>query len=64
MAVQRGRSERGAEAYPLGYVEGPRDARTKLAVFFSILLHLELRFVQTGIDPSATEQLIVPTILH
>ena len=35
--VQRGRSERGTEAYPLGYVEGPSDARTKLAGFFNIL---------------------------
>ena len=37
-AVQQGRSERRAEAYPLGYVEGLSDARTKLADFFSILL--------------------------
>jgi cell division protein FtsB len=36
--VQQGRSERRAEAYPLGYVEGLSDARTKLADFFSILL--------------------------
>jgi hypothetical protein len=28
----------GPEAYPLGYVEGLNDARTKLADFFSILL--------------------------
>ena len=34
---QQGRSERRAEAYPLGYVEGLSDARTKLADFFSIL---------------------------
>ncbi len=27
----------GPEAYPLGYVEGLNDARTPLAVFFSIL---------------------------
>jgi hypothetical protein len=38
MAVQRGRSERRGEAYPQGYVEPLRDARTKLADFFSILL--------------------------
>ena len=38
MTVQQGRSERRAEAYPLGYVEGLNDARTKLADFFSILL--------------------------
>ena len=37
-AVQQGRSERRPEAYPLGYVEGLSDARTKLADFFSILL--------------------------
>jgi len=35
---QRGRSERGPEAYVFRYVEGPSDARTKLAVFFNILL--------------------------
>jgi len=35
-AVQQGRSERRAEAYPLGYVEGLNDARTLLADFFSI----------------------------
>jgi hypothetical protein len=35
--VQQGRSERRAEAYPLGYVEGLSDARTMLADFFSIL---------------------------
>jgi hypothetical protein len=28
----------GLEAYPLGYVEGPNDARTQLVGFFSILL--------------------------
>src|SRR5437660_11752436 len=28
----------GPEAYPLGYVEGLNDARTKLVGFFSILL--------------------------
>jgi hypothetical protein len=38
--VQQGRSERRPEAYPLGYVEGLNDARTKLADFFSILLNL------------------------
>ena len=39
--AQKGRSARPqrvkAEAYPLGYVEGLNDARTKLADFFSIL---------------------------
>ena len=37
-AVQQGRSERRAEAYPLGYVEGLSDARTMLTDFFSIPL--------------------------
>jgi len=37
-AAQQGRSERRTEAYPLGYIEGLSDARTKLAVFFSFLL--------------------------
>ena len=37
-AAQQGRSERRADAYPLGYVEGLNDARTKLADFFSTLL--------------------------
>ena len=36
--VQQGRSERRAEAYPLGYVEGLSDARTPLADFWGILL--------------------------
>jgi hypothetical protein len=34
---QQGRSERRPEAYPLGYVEGLDDARTKLADVISIL---------------------------
>ena len=37
-AVQQGRSERGPETYPLGYVEDLSDARTLLADIFSILL--------------------------
>jgi hypothetical protein len=41
-AVQRGRSERRPEAYPLGYVEDLNDARTKLVVFFNILLLNEI----------------------
>ena len=36
--VQRGRSERGGEAYSFRYVEPLNDARTKLADFFNILL--------------------------
>jgi hypothetical protein len=35
--VQQSRSERGGEAYPLGYVEPLSDARTLLAGFFSVL---------------------------
>ena len=38
MPSSKARSERRADAYPLGYVEGLNDARTKLADFFSILL--------------------------
>jgi hypothetical protein len=52
-AVQQGRNERSAEAYPLGYVEGLNDTRMKCgerrvlarwgwagetSVFFSILI--------------------------
>ena len=37
-AVQRGRSERGGEAYFFRYIEPLNDARTKLADFFNILL--------------------------
>jgi hypothetical protein len=37
-AVRQGRSERGAEAYFFRYVEVPSNARTTLAVFFTILL--------------------------
>jgi len=39
MAVQQGRSERRGESYSAAYVEPLSDARTKLVVFFSILLH-------------------------
>jgi len=35
-AFQRGRSERGPEAYFSQYVEGPSDARTTLEAFFNI----------------------------
>lgn len=40
-AVQRGRSERRGEACCVLYVEPQRDARTKLADFFNILLRTE-----------------------
>jgi hypothetical protein len=43
-AVQRGRSERGDEAYSFRYVEPPSEARTKLADFFNILLKDQTRF--------------------
>ncbi len=36
--LRRGRSERWPEAYPLGYVEGLSDVRTKQAVIFSVSL--------------------------
>ena len=35
--AQQGRSERKAEAYPLGYVEALSDARTPLEGFCNIL---------------------------
>jgi hypothetical protein len=35
---QRGRSERGGNAYSFPYVEPLRDTRTKLEAFFNILL--------------------------
>jgi hypothetical protein len=35
---KRGRSERGGEAYSFPYVEPLSEARTKLEVFFNILL--------------------------
>lgn|SRR5262245_16067325 len=37
-AVQRGRSQRGGDAYSLPYVEPPSAARTKPTDFFNILL--------------------------
>jgi len=55
-AVQQGRSERRPEAYPLGYVEGLNDARTKLADFFNSLLNGFLDFTATKAacaDPNA-----------
>ena len=47
-SVQQGRSKRRAEAYPLGYVEGLNDARTKLAEFFSTLLEVE-SYLRVGV---------------
>lgn len=43
MAVQRGRSKRRGEAY-IEYVEPLNEARTKLAVFFNILLIAKSRW--------------------
>src|SRR3989338_6903355 len=48
-AAQRGRSERGGEAYSFPYVETPSDARTKLAVFFNILLLVAAERLAAGI---------------
>ena len=54
-AVQQGRSERRPKAYPLGYVEGLNDTRTKLADFFNSLLNgfLDLAAAETACaDPN------------
>jgi hypothetical protein len=54
--VQRGRSERRPEAYPLGYVEDLSDARTTLAGCFNILLSATRHVVnERPIDVGATE---------
>jgi hypothetical protein len=58
-AVQQGRSERRAEAYPLGYVEGLSDARTPLADFFSILLENE-QAVRHSADGLPDSQAMAP----
>ena len=65
-AVQRGRSERGGEAYSLRYVEPPSDARTKLAAFFNILL-LQLKPPRaTGISQSLNPPVVdaPPSVKH
>ena len=56
-SVQQGRSEFRPSTYPLGYVEGLNDARTKLAGFFSFLLQheeevkiIDVRAGRTGDD--------------
>ena len=41
--VQRGRSEQRGETYSVLYVEPLRDARTKLADFFTILRRILCR---------------------
>jgi hypothetical protein len=48
-AVQRGRSEREAEAYSFPYVEALSDARTKLEAFFNILLAQLQKRIQIAI---------------
>ena len=55
-AVQRGRSERRNEAYVFRYVEHLRDASTKLADFFNILLRLFLRMLDLGDMRSASRR--------
>ena len=57
-AVQQGRSERRAEAYPLGYVEGLNDARTLRADFFSILLETQETVVYNAIAGEAFVSLV------
>jgi hypothetical protein len=41
MAVSKAAASEGPKAYPLGYVEGLNDARTKLAAIFSSCLRCE-----------------------
>ncbi len=53
--VQRGRSEGRGEAYSLRYVEPLREARTKLAAFFNILLGVDEGFggrLSMAFDPN------------
>src|SRR5467141_3338246 len=57
----------GPEAYPLGYVEGLNDARTKLADFFSSLLELRNRIdhqLKPGRDGFLPVPLFVLTVPH
>ena len=56
MAVQHGRSERRGSTYSVSYVEPLRDARTKLADFFSILLEVLGMTTTTRIAWQATCQ--------
>ena len=51
--VQRGRSRIETGGYPLGYVEGLNDARTKLAGFSSILLN---RILKDRLRPNRLSQ--------
>ena len=46
----------------LGYVEPMCDARTKLAVFFTILLDLELGIIQASIDPADPHEFLMVTL--
>ena len=65
-AVQQGRSERRAEAYPLGYVEDLSDARTMLAGFFSILVEevATENQVRTTEEETKPEALLTATVLR
>ena len=56
--VRLGRSERRAEAYSLPYVEGLSDARTTLAVFFTILVGL-----MSGASPFSSPFWYLPFLL-
>lgn len=59
MAVRQGRSDAKERGVPLRYVERFCDARTPLADIFSILLNLELRFIEPRIDPAAFHEGVV-----
>ena len=58
-AVRQGRSERGAEAYPLGYVEAPSDARTMLAGFFNSLSDVRRSIVTFPLDAAPNAESLV-----
>jgi hypothetical protein len=61
-AVQRGRSERRGDAYSAPYVEPLSDVRTKLAVFFTILLEIRLyqHITPHGLDAQVLERHGIP----
>lgn len=63
-SVQRGRSKHGGEAYPRGTLSPLCDARTKLAVFFTILLNFELRLIQPRIHPAAFHERLMVAFFH
>ena len=47
---------------PSWYVEPLCNARTKLAVFFTILLDLELGIIQAGIDPADPHEFLMTAL--